>query len=293
MEGKTGSQDCFQVWPQAISSDTLRPIIEVIAPMNSNPLWALAAGCVPDAAPWDIPRIAAAAGFESSGMWVDPMTTWQGDALVKTRAALDETGIQLVDVEALWLEVGDNMNDNQKTLIDAGLTLGARNVLVVSRHDNHEASLAQFRAICEYAGEGIRINLEFGEFTSVKSLSAAREFVTAVEHPSAGILIDLMHLNRAGEALPALDDSLFSYVQACDFAQSSAALAGLDYITAAVDGRCPLGEGEAREEDIRQVCQSDRDVSLEIRSKTLRDEFPDPFDRGVAIFQRCRRDSFT
>ena len=51
----------------------------------TTPLWALAAGCVPDAAPCDIPRIAAAAGFRSSGMWVDPKTTWGRDALAKTQ----------------------------------------------------------------------------------------------------------------------------------------------------------------------------------------------------------------
>ncbi|MGV0033403.1 MAG: hypothetical protein ACNYPE_00020 [Candidatus Azotimanducaceae bacterium WSBS_2022_MAG_OTU7] len=42
---------------------------------NTEPMWALAAGCVPDAMPWDIPRIAQKAGFLSSGMWVEPETT--------------------------------------------------------------------------------------------------------------------------------------------------------------------------------------------------------------------------
>ena len=225
-------------------------------------------------------------------MWIDPLNAWQGNALAKTRTALEETGIELIDVEALWLEHDDVMNDRQKILLDAGLELDARNVLVVSRHDNHEASIAQFRSICEYVEGNICINLEFGEFTSVKSLAAAREFIRAVDHPGAGILVDLMHLNRSGEQLPDLDDELFSYVQACDFYQSSATMAGMDYITAAVDSRCPLGEGEARAADIEAVCRAPVDVSLEIRSKALRDQYPDPVERAVAIFERCRRDAF-
>lgn len=259
----------------------------------TEPYWALAAGCVPDAAPWDIPRIAAEAGFMSCGMWIDPKTTWQADALARTKSALEETGIHLVDVEAAWLEGGDTATADQKLLVEAGIELGARNVLVVSRHDNYEASVSQFRGLCETAGDDIRVNLEFGEFTSIKSLEAARRFVAEVDHPAAGILVDLMHLNRSGEPFPDLDDAVFSYVQACDFWQSSSSMTGMDYITAAVDARCCLGEGEARRSDIEAVCRSDLDVSLEIRSKALRDEFLDPVERARQIFKRCQKSTFS
>ncbi len=262
--------------------------------VGSKPLWALAAGCVPDAMPWDIPRIAHAAGFESSGMWIDPETTWDDQALGKTKAALSETGVELVDVEALWLAGQDKATDTHKLTLEAGLELGARNVLIVSVHKDYEASIAQFRDICERAeGGDIRINIEFGEFTNIRSLSAARDFIAAVDHPKAGILLDLMHLNRAGDALPQLDASEFPYVQACDFYQSSSVMTGQDYIEAAVDSRCCLGEGEARTTDMEAVCRSGLDVSLEIRSKDLRDRFPDPVERATQIFQRCRREQFS
>ena len=259
---------------------------------HSGPMWALAAGCVPDAMPWDIPRIAHKAGFSSSGMWVDPETTWGSNAIRQTRLSLTETGISLVDVEVVWLEKAALASDTHKLVVDVGLELGARNVLVVSRHDNLAASIDQFRDICERAGDGIRICLEFGEFTSIKNLGDAQSFIDAVAHPAAGILIDLMHLNRAGNPLPDLESSLYPYVQACDFWQESASMTGMDYIVAAVDGRCCLGEGEASRSDIERVCQSGRDVSLEIRSKDLRDRFPDPFVRGSEIFRRCVREDY-
>jgi sugar phosphate isomerase/epimerase len=258
-----------------------------------EPMWALAAGCVPDANPWDIPRIAQSGGFGSSGMWVEPETTWDSGALEKTKAAIRETGLALVDVEVVWLEKTDQATDGQKLVVEVGLELGAKNVLVVSRHDDLSASVSQFHQLCELAGDDIRVCLEFGEFTSIKNLTMARSFIDQVDHRAAGILIDLMHINRSGDVIPELDDRLFPYVQACDFWQASADMTGMDYITAAVDDRCPLGEGEARGADLKRICQSNRDVSLEIRSKALRDEFPDPFDRSKQIFERCRRDAFS
>ena len=108
-----------------------------------DPLWALAAGCVPDADPWDIPRIAASAGFLSSGMWVDPKKSWNNAALSKTKLSLQETGIQLVDVEAAWLETTDRANESHKSIIEAGLELGARaGVGVAQQAIDHEVEAA-------------------------------------------------------------------------------------------------------------------------------------------------------
>jgi sugar phosphate isomerase/epimerase len=256
-------------------------------------LWAMAAGCVPDSLPWDIPRIASAAGFLSSGMWVDPETTWDSDALRKTKLSLSDTGIQLVDVEVARLNKTELADDTHKLIIEVGLELGARNVLVISKHEDYLSSISQFRDMCEMAGEEIRICLEFGEFTNIKSLKEAQNFVDAVDHPAAGILIDLMHLNRSGDDLPDLDAPIFPYIQGCDFWQSSANMTGKNYIEAAVDSRCCLGEGEARMEDITKVCGSDKDVSLEIRSSSLRKRFPDPYLRAETIFNICNRTVFS
>ena len=154
----------------------------------------MAAGCIPDALPWDIPLIAHRAGFQSSGMWVDPNTTWDKNALNKTRDSLKKTEIQLIDVEVTWLENDDTLNDNHKLIIDVGLELSAKNILVVNRHNDYDKALNQFYKMCEYADNNIRICLEFGEFTTVKSLSKAIDFVNTINHPVAGILIDLMHI---------------------------------------------------------------------------------------------------
>ena len=256
------------------------------------PFWAMAAGCVPDALPWDIPLIAHQAGFGSSGMWVDPNTTWDKNALNKTKDSLKKTEIQLIDVEVTWLENDDTLNDNHKLIIDVGLELSAKNILVVNRHNDYDKALNQFYKMCEYADKDIRICLEFGEFTTVKSLRKAIDFVNTINHPVAGILIDLMHINRSMEDIPDLNNPIFSYIQGCDFYQSSKNLTGDNYITAAIDDRCCLSHGEAKKEEIIKMCKSNLDVSLEIRSKDLRDKFPDPYERASYIFKNCIREDY-
>ena len=252
----------------------------------------MAAGCIPDALPWDIPLIAHRAGFQSSGMWVDPNTTWDKNALNKTKDSLKKTEIQLIDVEVTWLENDDTLNDNHKLIIDVGLELSAKNILVVNRHNDYDKALNQFYKMCEYADNNIRICLEFGEFTTVKSLSKAIDFVNTINHPVAGILIDLMHINRSMEDIPDLNNPIFSYIQGCDFYQSSKKLTGDNYITAAIDDRCCLSHGEAKKEEIIKMCKSNLDVSLEIRSKDLRDKFPDPYERASYIFKNCIREDY-
>ena len=99
--------------------------------------------------------------------------------------------------------------------------LSAKNILVVNRHEDYEKSQNQFYKMCEYAGGDIRICLEFGEFTNIKSLKHAQKFINSINHSSSGILIDLMHINRSNEELPELSNSIYPYVQGCDFWQSS------------------------------------------------------------------------
>ena len=256
----------------------------------NKPLWAMAAGCVPDAMPWDIPLIAHKAGFQSSGMWVDENTSWDKKALYKTKESLEKTELQLIDVEVTWLENDERLNDSHKLIIDVGLELSAKNILVVNRHNDYDKALNQFYKMCEYADKNIKVCLEFGEFTNVKSLSSAIDFVNTINHPVAGILIDLMHINRSKENIPDLNNPIFSYIQGCDFYQSSKKLTGDNYIMAAIDDRCCLGHGEAIKEEVVKMCKSNLDVSLEIRSKDLRNKFPDPYERASYIFKNCIRE---
>lgn len=256
---------------------------------RNHSLWAMAAGCVPDALPWDIPKIAHSAGFLSSGMWVDNDTTWSKEALKKTKLSIAETGIKIIDVEVIWLEDNDQLSDKHKLILDVGLELGAKNALIINNCENFDKSVTQFNQLCQRAGNDIKICLEFGEFTKIKSLVEAKKFINLFNHPSAGILIDLMHINRSNENVPDINDPIFPYIQACDFWHSSKNLSGQDYIQAAINDRCCLGKGEIEKDILENISLSNKDISLEIRSKNLRDTFPDPYERAKVIFNQCKR----
>ena len=157
--------------------------------------------CIRDR-PWDIPLIAHKAGFQSSGMWVDENTSWDKKALYKTKESLEKTELQLIDVEVTWLENDERLNDSHKLIIDVGLELSAKNILVVNRHNDYDKALNQFYKMCEYANKNIKVCLEFGEFTNVKSLSKSIYFVNTINHPVAGILIDLMPVSYTHLTLP-------------------------------------------------------------------------------------------
>ena len=49
-----------------------------------------------------------------------------------------------------------------------------------------------------------------------------------------------------------------------------------------------MGEGDASLADSEVIRNGEIDVSLEIRSKALRDEFPDAKERARQIFERCQ-----
>ena len=66
----------------------------------------------------------------------------------------------------------------------------------------------------------------------------------------------------------------------------------VDYIKAALNSRWCLGEVKARPDDLKLMCQSNKDISLEIRSINLWQKYPDPFKRAKEIFKGCNRKIF-
>ena len=68
---------------------------------KNHSLWAMAAGCVPDALPWDIPKIAHSAGFLSSGMWVDNNTTVLFFLMLLWPLKLEKTMVEVIQLSYL------------------------------------------------------------------------------------------------------------------------------------------------------------------------------------------------
>lgn len=250
----------------------------------------LAAGVLPEFEAETVADAAGVAGYPFAGFTVDP-EHWDDARTkrVKERIAAHEIGV--LDVEPVWIPSGGRLNDDYKFIVDVGAELGAQNLLVVSREGGVAENATALHQICERAAPaGMRVALEFLMISKVRSLSAAHEIVRECDHSAAAILIDTLHLQRAGDGgdtLASIDDRLFPYAQFCDGNLECADEFGA-YLEDAMDLRCAAGEGELPLREMLAALPADCPLSLEVRSKRYREEFPQPADRARAILERTR-----
>ena len=121
------------------------------------------------------------------------------------------------------------------------------------------------------------------KFTSVKSLSDALEVVKLVDAPNVGILLDLLHVVRSGttfKEIKACDPNLFPYVQWCDGTAQPVGWSDSDLITDALDDRLIPSEGKLDALTFESLFDTGIPFSIEVRSKHLRESFPDYEERA-------------
>jgi sugar phosphate isomerase/epimerase len=250
-----------------------------------------ASGIVPEFGPLDTVRAAAAGGFDAVGLWVDP-ANWTDATTRDCRTALADTGLELLDVEVIWLKPGSDLGEH-KACIDIGAALGANNVLCVTSDPDMAANAARLAELCQHAeGSGMRVALEFGIFTEVKNLKMARAVIDDVAHPLAAILIDPIHVDRSGTSIveiAALPEALLPYAQFCDAPAKRPDPNYFDeVITDAIDLREQCGAGGLDLVSIYNALPSDITLSIELRSKALRDRFPDAGERAKQVAAATR-----
>ena len=248
-------------------------------------IMSLAAGTLPEYQPEQVARAAAEAGFSHCGFTIEP-DQWDAAALAATKAAIAEHALSVLDVEVVWIPEGGKLTDDHKLIIDAGLELGAANVLVVSSEPDQDRTAEAMHQLCTWAAPGnMRVALEFLMITAVQSMDSALAIIRKADHPAAALLIDTIHFQRAGhrpEQLDELEASLLPYTQICD--------GNLDcdtgfeaFLEDAVDLRSCPGEGALPVADVIRALPEAIPLSLEVRSKKYRDRFPDATDRAKAV----------
>lgn len=250
-----------------------------------------ASGIVPEFGPLDTIKAAAAGGFDAVGLWVEP-DNWTDAITRDCRAALADTGLELLDVEVIWIKPDSQMDDHKRS-IDIGAELGAKNVLCVSSDPDMGATAARLAELCSHAEpSGMRVALEFGIFTEVKNLRMAMGVLDAVEHPLRALLIDPIHVDRSGTSIveiAAVPPELLPYAQFCDApAKRPDPHYFEDVITDAIDLREQCGAGGLPLTDIYGALPRNIPLSIELRSKALRDGYPDPCERAKIVADATR-----
>lgn len=251
-----------------------------------------ASGIVPECGPLETIRAAAAGGFDAVGLWLEP-ENWTVQTTRECRAALAESGLELLDVEVIWIKPDSDMAGH-RAVIDIGAEIGAKNVLCVSSDPDMGATAARLAELCQHAeASNMRVALEFGIFTEVKNLAMAIKVLDKVAHPSRALLIDPIHVDRSGTTaseIAAVSRGLLPYAQFCDAPSKRPDPNNFDeIITDAIDLREQCGEGGLDLVAIYSALPAGIPLSIELRSKALRDRFPDPHERAKAVGVATRR----
>jgi sugar phosphate isomerase/epimerase len=253
-------------------------------------LISLAAGIMPEATPSQLIECAAASDFDFGGMWVE-RETWTTATTRAIRQQARDAGVELLDCEVAWIMPG--APDPWLTeLVEIAAELGAHNLLCVSSDPDMAATTAKFQALVDRAkGTGVRVNLEFGIFTEVKSIHMARAILENVEGEAKGLLVDTLHWARSGgtaEDLAAIPQEWLSYCQPCDAPAQGPDLGSFDaIIDDAINRRMPLGQGGLPLAAMVDALPAHLPLAVEERSVALRENFPDLKERA----RECARTS--
>jgi sugar phosphate isomerase/epimerase len=124
------------------------------------------------------------------------------------------------------------------------------------------------------------------KFTNVKNLSDALEIVGLVDAPNVGILLDLLHVVRSKTSfneIRACDPKLFPYVQWCDGTADPTGWSNTDLVRDALDDRLIPSQGELNAAEFESLFDEKIPFSIEVRSKTLRENYPDFSERSKYV----------
>jgi sugar phosphate isomerase/epimerase len=199
-------------------------------------------------------RLAAEVGYDRVGLRLIRVTdTTPGYplhqdpvALRMTRAALDDTGITVNDIEFVRL-TPDFDAQTLRPFLDAGAALGARHI-ICAPYDPDLARMSENLAALQALARplGLSCALEFFPWTNVPDLAAARAAVERTGAPDIGVLIDTLHFDRSGSALAdlaAMPPQRLPFLHLCDAAVHPPYTTE-DLLHAGRSERLPPGEGQ-------------------------------------------------
>ena len=253
-------------------------------------LISLAAGVSPElhAEPASFVAAAADAGWSAAGIWFD-CDSWTAETTATIKRRLEATGVTPLDMEVVRMGTD---RDHGEALVEAAAELGVSNILTISSFEDPGATTQRFAELCELAAPaGVHVCLEYMIFTHVRSLAEAIDIVDRAAQPNGGVLIDLLHVARAGtkfEEIAAADPRRFPYVQWCDGPAEPRGWSTRDLIGDALDDRSMPGRGRLHAAEFERLFDEAVPFSLEVRSKALRDAFPDHRDRAAHVLARTR-----
>lgn len=237
-----------------------------------------------DATPPEVVRAGADAKFDAVGLRIFPTMAGErqhpliGDTpmLRETLRLLADTGLKVLEIEAIWLKPDTNPAAYLSGFEAAG-RLGARIVQTIG-DDPDEARLTDnYAALCNLAAPfGLTLDLEYMAFASPNRLDVTRRIVRNADVPNGGLMVDCLHAYRCETNLQHyLDVSprLIHELQLCD-AAPTAPIGREALIREARFARLLPGEGGLDLEAVWRVVPENVAISIEAPFADARAKLP-------------------
>jgi sugar phosphate isomerase/epimerase len=179
-------------------------------------------------------------------------------------AALRDRGVTISLGEGFTVRAGADVRQRAADL-DTMCELGVKRVNTVSMDPDLNRSFDQFGTLVELAAaRGVETTLEFAPGLGVADLPTALSAIRHVGQPGFRLLIDTMHLVRAGagaQDLAKLDPNLIGYVQLCDVPLQPRIA---NYMQESMTERMVPGTGELPLRDILRALPRDLVIGIEV-----------------------------
>ncbi|MFL6131505.1 MAG: sugar phosphate isomerase/epimerase family protein [Nocardioidaceae bacterium] len=165
----------------------------------------------------------AAAGFTGIGFTIQDLEAAEATyGLPQVKRICDDLGLVHLEVELLeqWWTAGRRrrVSDQTRTsLLTAAEVLGARQIKIGPDVEVVDGALPPLTDVAHWATElhqlaaqatevGTRVALEPLPFSNITDFRLAAELVAAADHPAAGLVVDIWHLERGPSTLADLAD---------------------------------------------------------------------------------------
>jgi sugar phosphate isomerase/epimerase len=171
--------------------------------------------------PVDLPtraEAASAAGFTGIGFTIDDLAAAEATCgLSQVRQMCDDLGLVHREVELLenWWATSSRRPASDRTwrsLLAAAETLGARHIKIGPDVEVVDSAVPPLQDIASWAADlhhlaaqaaevGSRVALEPLPFSNIADFRLAADLVAAADHPAAGLVVDIWHVERGPSTL--------------------------------------------------------------------------------------------
>jgi sugar phosphate isomerase/epimerase len=227
--------------------------------------------------------VAAQAGYSHVGLRLVPVAgqpfTHPVDALQLERR-LAETGVGVLDVEVFRLAPHTAIQEFEPAMA-AAQRLGATELLVHGADSDEARLIDAFGRLCDLAARhGLAANLEPMPWVDISNVAKAMRILDGAARENAGLLVDAIHFDRAGDtpqALARVPKKRLRYMQLCD-APGERPADMQEIIRQARADRLFPGDGGLDLKDLLRALPPQIPLSLEV-----------PLAQKMAPLERARR----